>query len=37
MGFFFYIPAYIGCAILVLFAIIFNNAFSFRPAYPRFW
>jgi len=37
MGLFFYIPAYIGCFILVLCAIIINNAFSFRPAYPRFW
>jgi len=36
-GVFFYIPALIGCSILVLIAIIINNVFPSRPGYPRFW
>jgi CBS-domain-containing membrane protein len=37
MGLLFYVPVYLGCFILVLMALVINNAFSFRPAYPRFW
>ena len=37
MGLLFYVPVYLGCFILVLMALVINNSFSFRPAYPRFW
>jgi len=36
-GFFFYIPAFLGLSILVFTSFIINNAFLFRPSYPRFW
>ena len=37
MGLLFYVPVYLGCFILVMMALVINNSFSFRPAYPRFW